>query len=116
MADVNRLMKQFEDTRKMMKAVAGGNMKMPKLPGRASADKRNEYFANYFIPPSVRAPNQRGFPYDIYHIIDPLPGKSGILCNHAPAAKRRFTHALRNRCQLIIGQAECRTNPERLRP
>ena len=34
MADVNRLMKQFDDTRKMMKAVAGGNMKMPKMPGR----------------------------------------------------------------------------------
>ena len=34
MADVNRLMKQFDDTRKMMKAVAGGNMKIPKLPGR----------------------------------------------------------------------------------
>ena len=34
MADVNRLLKQFDDTRKMMKAVAGGNMKMPKLPGR----------------------------------------------------------------------------------
>ena len=34
MADVNRLMKQFEDTRKMMKAVAGGNMKMPNMPGR----------------------------------------------------------------------------------
>ena len=33
MADVNRLMKQFDDTRKMMKAVAGGNMKMPKMPG-----------------------------------------------------------------------------------
>ena len=33
MADVNRLMKQFEDTRKMMKAVAGGGMKMPKMPG-----------------------------------------------------------------------------------
>ena len=33
MADVNRLLKQFEDTRKMMKAVAGGNMKMPKMPG-----------------------------------------------------------------------------------
>ena len=32
MADVNRLMKQFEDTRKMMKTVAGGNMKMPKMP------------------------------------------------------------------------------------
>ena len=32
-ADVNRLMKQFEDTRKMMKAVAGGGMKMPKMPG-----------------------------------------------------------------------------------
>ena len=34
MAEVNKLMKQFEDTRKMMKAVAGGTMKMPKLPGR----------------------------------------------------------------------------------
>lgn len=33
MADVNRLMKQFDDTRKMMKAVAGGGMKMPKIPG-----------------------------------------------------------------------------------
>ena len=33
MADVNRLMKQFEDTRKMMKTVAGGNLKMPKMPG-----------------------------------------------------------------------------------
>ncbi|MBR3846921.1 MAG: signal recognition particle protein, partial [Alistipes sp.] len=32
MADVNRLMKQFEDTRKMMKMVAGGGMKMPKMP------------------------------------------------------------------------------------
>ena len=32
MADVNRLMKQFEDTRKMMKMVAGGNLKMPKMP------------------------------------------------------------------------------------
>ena len=32
-ADVNRLMKQFEDTRKMMKAVAGGGLKMPKMPG-----------------------------------------------------------------------------------
>ena len=31
-ADVNRLMKQFEDTRKMMKMVAGGNMKMPRMP------------------------------------------------------------------------------------
>ncbi|MFI3286325.1 MAG: signal recognition particle protein [Rikenellaceae bacterium] len=29
LADVNRLIKQFEDTRKMMKMVAGGNMKMP---------------------------------------------------------------------------------------
>ncbi len=28
-ADVNRLMKQFDDTRKMMKTVAGGGMKMP---------------------------------------------------------------------------------------
>ena len=33
MADVNRLMKQFDDTRKMMKAGAGGGMKMPKMPG-----------------------------------------------------------------------------------
>ena len=33
MADVNRLLKQFDDTRKMMKAVAGGGMKMPKMPG-----------------------------------------------------------------------------------
>ena len=32
MADVNRLMKQFEDTRKMMKMVAGGGMKIPKMP------------------------------------------------------------------------------------
>ncbi len=33
MADVNRLMKQFEDTRKMMKAVAGGGkMRMPQMP------------------------------------------------------------------------------------
>ncbi len=34
MADVNRLMKQFEQTSKMMKMVAGGGkMKMPKMPG-----------------------------------------------------------------------------------
>lgn len=32
LADVNRLMKQFEETRKMMKMVAGGNMRMPKMP------------------------------------------------------------------------------------
>ena len=32
MADVNRLMKQFDDTRKMMKMVAGGNLKMPRMP------------------------------------------------------------------------------------
>ena len=32
MADVNRLMKQFEETRKMMKMAAGGNMKMPRMP------------------------------------------------------------------------------------
>lgn len=32
MAEVNRLLKQFEETRKMMKMVAGGNMKMPKMP------------------------------------------------------------------------------------
>ena len=31
-AAVNRLMKQLEETRKMMKMVAGGNMKMPKMP------------------------------------------------------------------------------------
>ena len=30
MADVNRLLKQFEETRKMMKMVAGGNMKLPR--------------------------------------------------------------------------------------
>ena len=33
MADVNRLMKQFDDMRKMMKMAAGGNMRMPKMPG-----------------------------------------------------------------------------------
>ena len=32
LADVNRLMKQFEETRKMMKVVAGGNLRMPKMP------------------------------------------------------------------------------------
>ena len=32
MADVNRLMKQFEDTRKMMKMVAGAGGKIPKMP------------------------------------------------------------------------------------
>ncbi|MBQ6862395.1 MAG: signal recognition particle protein [Alistipes sp.] len=32
MADVNRLLKQFEDTRKMMKMVAGAGGKMPKMP------------------------------------------------------------------------------------
>ena len=33
MADVNRLLKQFDDTRKMMKMVAGGGkMKMPQMP------------------------------------------------------------------------------------
>ncbi len=32
MADVNRLMKQFDDMRKMMKVVAGGK-KLPKMPG-----------------------------------------------------------------------------------
>lgn len=31
-ADVNRLLKQFEETRKMMKSVAGGGGKMPKVP------------------------------------------------------------------------------------
>ena len=30
MADVNRLLKQFDDMRKMMKMVAGGNMKIPR--------------------------------------------------------------------------------------
>ncbi len=33
MADVNKLLKQFEQTRKMMKTVAGGNLRMPRLPG-----------------------------------------------------------------------------------
>lgn len=33
MADVNRLMKQFDDMRKMMKMAAGGNMRMPKMRG-----------------------------------------------------------------------------------
>lgn len=32
MADVNRLLKQFEDTRKMMKMAAGGKLQMPKMP------------------------------------------------------------------------------------
>ena len=32
MADVNRLLKQFEDTRKMMKMAAGGKLQMPKIP------------------------------------------------------------------------------------
>lgn len=31
-ADVNRLLKQFEDTRKMMKMAAGGKLQMPKMP------------------------------------------------------------------------------------
>ncbi|MBR5483149.1 MAG: signal recognition particle protein [Alistipes sp.] len=31
LADVNRLMKQFEETRKMMKMVAGGGIKMPRM-------------------------------------------------------------------------------------
>ncbi len=31
LADVNRLIKQFDDTRKMMKMVAGGNLKMPNM-------------------------------------------------------------------------------------
>lgn len=33
MADVNRLLKQFEDTRKMMKMAAGGKLRMSKMPG-----------------------------------------------------------------------------------
>ncbi len=33
MADVNRLLKQFEETRKMMKMAAGGKLRMPKMPG-----------------------------------------------------------------------------------
>ena len=33
MADVNRLMKQFDDMRKMMKMAAGGNMRMPNMRG-----------------------------------------------------------------------------------
>ena len=32
MADVNRLLKQFEDMRKMMKMAAGGKMKLPPMP------------------------------------------------------------------------------------
>ena len=32
MADVNRLLKQFEDMRKMMKMAAGGKMRMPQMP------------------------------------------------------------------------------------
>lgn len=40
MADVNRLMKQFEDTRKIMKMVAGGNLKMPKMPGGMGGFRR----------------------------------------------------------------------------
>ena len=32
MADVNRLLKQFDDTRKMMKMAAGGKLQMPKMP------------------------------------------------------------------------------------
>ena len=32
MADVNRLLKQFEDLRKMMKMAAGGKMRMPQMP------------------------------------------------------------------------------------
>ena len=31
-ADVNRLMKQFDDMRKVMKMAAGGRMGMPKMP------------------------------------------------------------------------------------
>ncbi len=38
-ADVNRLIKQFDDTRKMMKMVAGGNMKMPNM-GKLARGKR----------------------------------------------------------------------------
>ncbi|MFI3317185.1 MAG: signal recognition particle protein [Rikenellaceae bacterium] len=34
LADVNRLIKQFDDTRKMMKMVAGGKMKMPNMANR----------------------------------------------------------------------------------
>jgi hypothetical protein len=32
MADVNRLLKQFKDMRKMMKIAAGGKMRMPQMP------------------------------------------------------------------------------------
>ena len=32
LADVNRLLKQFDQTRKMMKTVAGGGLKMPRMP------------------------------------------------------------------------------------
>ncbi len=39
MADVNRLMKQFEQTRKkMMKTVAGGNLRDAQIPGRDDAE------------------------------------------------------------------------------
>ncbi len=40
LADVNRLIKQFDDTRKMMKAVAGGNMKMPNMRQGAKGKRR----------------------------------------------------------------------------
>ena len=38
MADVNRLMKQFDDMRKMMKMVSGGKMKLPR--GMAGMKRR----------------------------------------------------------------------------
>jgi signal recognition particle subunit SRP54 len=31
--DVNGLLKQFDETRKMMKRLTGGKMRLPKLPG-----------------------------------------------------------------------------------
>ena len=40
LADVNRLMKQFEETRKMMKAVAGGGMNMGKMAGMMRRRRR----------------------------------------------------------------------------
>ena len=64
MADVNRLMKQFEDTRKMMKAVAGGGMKMPKLPGM------RRKFGRQAVPPSRKLRSSRN------KIIKSLPDES----------------------------------------
>ncbi len=40
LADVNRLMKQFDETRKMMKAVAGGGLNMGKMAGMMRKKRR----------------------------------------------------------------------------